>query len=300
MRVPPRGRAIVRRLPAWSEGRTFRPGDFVLTHSRGAIARLLGLATGGELNHAALIVDASGGLVEANPCVMSGEGALRRAHITDYLAAGEPCWVGYVELQEGTRQSVADFAIRLLNSQDRFSELGVVMLALQTLLSIAPRARTARHPWLRLLHPFFDRHALVLREEHTFLSGELVARALERGGFLWDRDPAHVTPAELHVRFHQHEESEGGMLVPLDLTRWARSERSVDRLVSRPAQVSRLVPRSGRVVPTRAAVLRAEDPQPLEASSADGARALVQVMLLAFGGLTVVHGLEMLLRPARR
>lgn len=299
MRVPLRGRAIVRRLSPRAEGQTFRPGDFVLTRSRGALARLMGVATGGEVNHAALIVDASGGLIEANTCVMSGEGALRRAHIADYLAAGEPCWVGYVELQEGTRQSVVDFAERLLSVQSRFSEVGVLVLALQTLLCIAPRARTARHSWLSPLHPFFDRHAFVLREEHAFLSGEFVARALERGGFLWDRDPAHVTPAELHARFSPRDETEGGVLVPLEMARRARRGPSVDGPALGPAQVSRLVPRESRAAPT-AAALPIAAPQALETAPSPGTRALVQVVLLAFGGLTVVHGLEILLRPARR
>ena len=50
MRVHQRGRAILRRLSAQDAVRAFRPGDFVLTTSDGGMARLLGWATGGELN----------------------------------------------------------------------------------------------------------------------------------------------------------------------------------------------------------------------------------------------------------
>jgi hypothetical protein len=298
-----RGRAIVRRLPAGAIGRSYRPGDFLLTESLGAIARVLGLATGGPLNHAALIVDVTGGLIEANPCVMSGEPALRRAHIADYLAAGRPCWVGYVELQEGTRQSVVDFAEHLYSAQGRFSELGVLTLLLQALVCIAPRARTARHAWLRPLHPLFDRHALVLREEHSYLSGELVARALERGGFVWDRDPAHITPAELFARFHPAEETAGAVLIPLAVARQARRPQSASRPAPArgPAQVSRFVPRSA--IPAAsgsgASALRMEAAVPVTAAAPDGVRALLQVMLLALGGLAVAHGVETLLHGLR-
>jgi len=40
-----------------------------------------------------------------------------------------------------------------------------------------------------------------LKEENIFTSAELVACALERGGFIWDRDPAYITPAALFERF---------------------------------------------------------------------------------------------------
>ncbi len=297
-----RGRAIVRRLPPGGDGRTYRPGDFLLTRSEGVIARVLGLATGGTLNHAALVVDASGGLIEANPCIMSGEVCLRRGHIEDYLAAGKPCWVGYVELQEGTRQSVVEYAERLCATQGRFSELGVLALLLQSLICIAPRARTARHGWLRPLHPLFDRHALVLREEHTYLSGEFVARALERGGFLWDRDPAHITPAELFARFHPHDDGAGGVLVPLAVARQARREGRAGQPARGPAQVSLFVPRSAR--PTAGApgapALRLQAPLPLDVAEPDGVRAILQVMLLTLGSLTVTHGIEILLQGLRR
>ncbi len=299
MRVLQHGRAIVRRLPPRMEQRTYRPGDFLLTHSEGGIARLLGAATGGTLNHAALIVDASGSLMEANPQITTGSGPLRRTHIGDYLDAGQPCWVGYVELQEGTRQAVVDFAERLYATQTTMSEIGILALALQALVCIAPRARTARHVWLRPLHPLFDRHALVLREEHTYLSGEFVARALERGGFLWDVDPAHVTPAELFSRFYLHDESDGGVVVPLAKVRHPRRAGDASQPNRGPARVSPFIPRGqrqGAAAGTAGAAAFAEMPQLVEESTPDGVRTLVQVALLTFGGLAVLHCLELMAR----
>jgi hypothetical protein len=300
MRLPQRGRAIVRRLPSRADNKTYRPGDFLLTRSEGGLARVVELATGGDLNHAALIVDASGGLIEANTVVMTGASPLRRAHIQDYQEAGAPCWVGYVELQEGTRPFVVDFAERLHETQSTMSEVGMLALALHALLCIAPRARTARHVWLRPLHAFFDRHALVLREEHTYLSGEFVARALERGGFIWDVDPAHVTPADLFARFHLVDESERGVLVPLTQMRQVRQAESATVSARGPAQVSALVPRARRSAAASEAALRVEVPEPFEAAMPDGVRTLVQLALLAIGSLTVAHGIEKLLRAVRQ
>jgi hypothetical protein len=298
MRVIGRGRAIVRRLASRQESRTYRPGDFVLTRTTGALASMTGLATGGAVNHAALIVDASGGLIEVNPAMAMGFGPLRRGHIADYLEAGAPCWVGYVELGEGTRQAVIEFAERQYATQSRLSEIGIAMLTLTAFLCVAPRARTARHAWLRPLAPFFDRHALVLREEHTYLAGEFVGRALERGGFHWDVDPAYVTPAELFDRFHLREEQEGGVLVTLAEARRERKAQPVGSGDRGPALVSPFVPRAS-AGSSHGAALRLMAPEPELTANPDSMRALAQVALVTFGGFALLHGLELVARAIR-
>jgi len=202
MRVSPRGRAILHPLaPETANERTYRPGDFVLTHSRGSLARSMGLATASDLNQAALIVDSSGGLIEVNPFFVTAGGGLQRSHITEYLERGAPVWVGYVELLEGTRREVVRFAEQMLEEQQHFTEWQFAGLLLHLALGIAPRNLTGKYRPLRPLHGLFDQHALVLKEENIFTSAELVARALERGGFLWEKDPAYITPAGLLERF---------------------------------------------------------------------------------------------------
>ncbi len=161
----------------------------------------MGIATASKLNQAALIVDSSGGLIEVNPCFVTVAGGLRRAHIQDYLERGAPVLVGYVELLEGTRGEVVRFAEQMLEEQQRFSEWQFAGLLFHVGLSIAPRHLSGKVRALRPLHEVFDHHALVLKEENIFTSAELVARALERGGFLWAKDPAYVTPADLLERF---------------------------------------------------------------------------------------------------
>jgi hypothetical protein len=278
--------------------RSYRPGDFLLTRSDGSLARLTGLATGGDLNHAALIVDPSGGLIEVNPSLALAAGPLRRSHIHQYQEAGAPCWIGYVELVEGTREAVVEFAEQHLATQSRLSEVGVAILALNTLLCVAPRARTARHAWLKPLAPIFDRHALVLREEHTHLAGEFVARALERGGFHWGADPAYITPAALFDRFHMAEDEPRGVLVTLAQARRARHTRSsVHRVDQGPAQVRPFIPRT--TVGRQGAALRVVAPQPVAEATPDGLRALAQLALLTLSGLALVEGLEMALRAFR-
>lgn len=202
MRVSPRGRAILQRISGdEAAGRSYRPGDFVLTRSGGSLAHTMGLATTSGINHAALIVDSSGGLIEVNPFFVTAEGGLRRSHICEYLERGVPVWVGYVELLDGTRSEVVRFAEQMLQEQRRFTEWQFAGLLLHLGVGIAPRTLTGKYRFLQPVHGLFDHHALVLKEENIFTSAELVACALERGGFLWDRDPAYITPATLFERF---------------------------------------------------------------------------------------------------
>lgn len=312
MRMQQRGRAIVRRLPQAAERRSFRPGDFLLVRTRGFLPGIERLATGGALNHAALIVDASGALIEVNPALVPGAHPLRRGHLRDYLDTGEPCWIGYVEAREGSRAAVVEFAESLLATPARLSELGVAALTLHALLGVAPRARTARHSWLRPLHPFFDRHALVLREEHTYLSGELVARALERGGFVWDCDPAYVTPAALFERFALEDAPQPGVLVPLEAARKAKDSTKRGKgghagdasftSARGPARVSLFVPRPAAPGASTAPQPDAEfmPPLSLPTPAPNGVRTLLQLALLTAGSLAVVQSIEMLVRQRSR
>ncbi|HEX9413917.1 MAG TPA: hypothetical protein VF916_10485 [Ktedonobacterales bacterium] len=303
MRVPHRGRAIVRKLSAQLSAPPYRPGDFLLTRSGGSLARLLGASTGSELNHAALIVDPSGGLIEGAAHGWLGAGAVRRAHVRDYLEADEPCWVGHVEVPDGARQVMVEYTEWLVETRASLSAVSVATLALHTVLCIGPRARSARHRLLRPLHQFFDRHALVVRAEHVYTSGELVARALERGGFVWGVDPSHVTPAELFERFHPHDASAGGAPISLMRVRAARRPQSPQAVATRgSAHVSRFVPRASRSSAAAGEALTL-DPQRREiqtTAAPEGVRAIAQVAVLAVGSLALVRGIEILLRWARQ
>jgi hypothetical protein len=291
MRVPQRGRAILRRLSAHEAVRAFRPGDFLLTSSDAGLARLLGWATGSTINHAAVIMDPMGTVIEANPTLLESGKALRLTTVADYLNAGKPCWIGYVELREGSRQDVVAYVEHLFRAQSPVSASGQLWQALHTIVAVAPRAWTKRSSWLRPLYGALDRHALIVREEHCFASAELVARALERGGFIWDRDPAHVTPADLFERYHHTD-------APVAIS---RKPISIQRGAARVA-VSRREPsgRGATITPlpartTRGATALAEAPSQDEQAQM-GMRALLQVGVLMAAGLAVLGVLEEVLR----
>lgn len=293
MRVPQRGRAILRRISAHDTVRAFRPGDFLLTCSDGGLSLLNGWATGGTLNHAALIVDPLGTVIETTPSLLADARAYRLSSISTYLEAGKPCWIGYVELREGTRQDVVAFAEHMVRSHGVVSLGGRLALALHTVASVGPRARTARHAWLRGLRDFFDRHALVLREEHCYSSAELVARALERGGFIWDRDPAHITPDDLFQRYYH---AEAAPVTPMPLVR----VRQASALPALPpphertgrAAISQFSPRAARTGGgTRGATALSELPSRSESPQA-GMHALMQLGILTAAGLAMIGVVE--------
>lgn len=291
MRVPQRGRAILRQLSARDSERGFRPGDFLLTISDGALAKLQGWATGCELNHAALIIDQLGTVVEANPSLLRDARPFRLANVKDYLGAGKPCWIGYVELREGSRQDVAAYAQHLLRGQNGGSATGRVWLALHTAFGIAPRALTGRVPWLNGLFRLLNNHAVVVREEHCYLAAELVARALERGGFIWECDPAYVTPADLLTSFHQLD----AVLEPLQFTRGRAMSRvgTSDESRRSPAASALAVewPRRAGLVPAAFA--------DVDASQA-GIQALARVGVLMAASLAVIGLVEETIRLVAR
>ena len=291
MRVPQRGRALVRRLSPHETVRAFRPGDFVLTVSDGGLARLQGWATAAEINHAAIITDPLGTVVEANPQLLGDARAARVSSVADFVRSGKPCWIGYVELREGTRQDVVAFVDHLSRSQTQITPTGRMWLALHTALCIAPRAISAKIPMLAPLHRFLDRHALLIREEHSYLSGELVARALERGGFIWDRDPSHITPQDLFLRYHFSDEP-----VAFPPTSIAAERGKRRKVASAPTQsqqvgaISRFTPR-----PTSGANALAEQPDTLSSPEV-GMRALLHLGIFMAAGLAVIGVLEELVR----
>lgn len=296
MRVPQRGRAILRRISAHDTVRAFRPGDFLLTSSNGGLALLTGWATGGALNHAALIVDPLGTVIEANPSFFADPRAYRLSSVGNYLEAGKPCWIGYVELREGTRQDVVNFAEHMVRAHGAISLSGRLALALHTVCSVGPRARTARHPALHALRDFFDHHALVLREEHCYSSGELVARALERGGFIWDRDPAHVTPDDLFERYYQPEAAPVTPITPMPLGRVRRAKAGAPLAPPHErtgrAAISQFAPRAARRGgETHGATALSEMPSKSESPQA-GMQALLQLGLMTAAGLVAIGVFE--------
>jgi hypothetical protein len=169
------------------------------------LALLLGFASASKINHAAVIVDSQGTLIEASPSLVRHEQTFRVSNIRRYLESGRTCWVGFVEVREGSRQEVADYAEHLWRASRTAHLSGRFWLVLHMLFSITPRSYAAHLGVSSALRHFFEHRAVVLREDLCYSSGELVARALERGGFIWEHDPAQVTPADIFRRYRQPE-----------------------------------------------------------------------------------------------
>jgi hypothetical protein len=167
------------------------------------LARLLSLATGSKINHAAIIIDPQGALVEANPSLFRLRQPFRLSSVSYYLKTGAPCWIGYVEVREGSRQEVAGYAEHLLRARGGSSIMGRLWLVLHTLLSIAPRSFAAHLSTTSPLRYALEHRSIIMREDLCYSAGELVARALERGGFIWEHDPAQITPADIFHRYRQ-------------------------------------------------------------------------------------------------
>jgi hypothetical protein len=157
--------------PRWA------PGDFLLTRGHGPVSRMIRfgerLRIHGEdrryawFNHAALVVSVDGDLVEA-----LGSGVVR-SHASKYRERD------YVVVRthanpHDVRQVLA-FAEWVVQRRAKYGFVTLASLAL-TMLTGSKLA-------------FFV--------DGRYICSGFVARAMERTGTLFDRDPVHITPADL-------------------------------------------------------------------------------------------------------
>ena len=166
----------------------FEPGDFLLVATKkfgGWLIRLgQSLRIRGEdrqyvkWTHAALLVDPAGTLIEA---VGSG---VREGSIAEY-AAQEYLVVRIVASPEN-RAEIVDFARWALGRRARYNRLATVSMALSMLTG----------------------SKLAFFIDGRFVCSSLVARALERSGRIFDRDPSHIAPADL-AKYYRAGSAEG-------------------------------------------------------------------------------------------
>lgn len=163
------------------------PGDFLLVASRTFRGRLIRWGQERRIRgadrkyvkwtHAALIVDSDGTLIEA-------VGAGVRQHSIEQYEQDEYLVVRIVA-DPDDRAEMVDFARWALNKP--YNRLATVSIA----LSLLTGSRIA----------FFV--------DGQFVCSGLVARALERTGRIFDRDPAHIAPADL-AKYYRAGEVDGG------------------------------------------------------------------------------------------
>ena len=125
-----------------------------------------------QWTHAALIVDDTGSLIEA-----VGAG-VRRWHLGRYV--DHDYVVVHLEISEEDRDQVVHFAEWALRNQARYGPLATVSMALSMLTG----------------------SRLTFFVDGQFVCSSLVATALERTPALFERDSAHMAPADLAKYFH--------------------------------------------------------------------------------------------------
>lgn len=159
----------------------FDKGDFILVKGKGLVSRLIKLGQQLRIHgddrqyvdwtHAALIVDRDGTLVEA-----VGKG-VRKWSLDEYTTGDYQIY--RINASDEDRRQVVDFASWVKDRHGRYGRLTFVSIAL-TLLTGSKLA-------------FFI--------DGQFVCSGLVASALERAGFMFDRSAAHIAPADLAKYF---------------------------------------------------------------------------------------------------
>lgn len=177
-------RVSVTRYAPGAEPERWRPGDFLLTRGNSFTAKLIRFGQALRVhgadrrytywNHAALVVDADGLLVEAE-----GTG-VRFNPVSKYR--GHTYHLVEIEASDSDRHQVAAFGRWAAQEQSRYGFVTIASVSL-TLLTGAKFS-------------FFI--------DGQFICSGLVARAQERTNALFNRDPAHMSPADL-AKFYQVE-----------------------------------------------------------------------------------------------
>lgn len=176
-RFRPVERASVTRYPPGEQPEHWRPGDFLLTRGDSATAALIRFGQALRVhgadrrytywNHAALVVDATGLLAEAEAT------GVRYSPAAKYH--GHPYHLVEIQASAEDRRQVADFGRWAVQQHSRYGFVTIASVAL-TLLTGAKFS-------------FFV--------DGQFICSGLVARAQERTSVLFSRDPAHMSPADL-------------------------------------------------------------------------------------------------------
>jgi len=157
-----------------------RPGDFILTHGKSWTSRLIRFGEGlryagaerkfARWNHAAIFVDAEGNIVEA-----LGAGVQKR-NISVYKDT-EYHLVRLENVSDDDRRQECEFALHCL--RDRYGYLTIVSIGLSLLTG----------------------SKLGFGVDGQEICSALLARALERTGEIFPRDPWHMMPADLAKYF---------------------------------------------------------------------------------------------------
>lgn len=157
---------------------SLKPGDFILTHGSSLFDTLIQTFTFSHWNHAALIIDEEGTLLEA---VDKG---IKKHHLSKYRK--EEVYIVRTEFNETEREHIVKYGLKMLADHEKYGFLTIFSIALK----IITKSR------------------LIIKLEGTIICSEFVANALARGGIIWDKDPELITPADLYNALVKHQQQE--------------------------------------------------------------------------------------------
>lgn len=148
------------------------PGDIVLVHGTSPLDRLVQLFTRSHWNHAALVVP-GGRFVEANAHGVQTVPGTAYDHADMVVIPRPACWDPY------DWAAATLFAQAMAHRHERYGYLQIAAIVLATI----------------------TRGHLAIKWDGTMICSELVARAYEHAGYIWSKDPALISPADLAREF---------------------------------------------------------------------------------------------------
>lgn len=177
----------IQRFGPGEAAQSFTRGDFILTHGNKTYDKLIHWAQGLQMrgddhkytrwNHAALIIDQDGTIVEAN-----GDGVDQNP-ISKYTPT--EYYLVHIQADDVERDNEVKFG-KWAEGQ-RYGKLTICSVFLSLL---------------------FGSTIIFALQGQEICSG-LVARALERAGYIFDQDPAHIMPADLAKYFEVEPPAKG-------------------------------------------------------------------------------------------
>ena len=163
--------------PEW-----YNVGDFLLTHSKAPLGKLIRFAQGNSLygvkpayawwNHVAVVAAEDGTLLEA---LLPG---IARGHINDY--AGSDYYLVRLEISQPDREQVREFLWSAYEARTRYGVATIASISL-TLLTGS---------------------SFIFGKAGTAICSGYCAEALCRAGYIWPKPPSHMMPGDLAQVFN--------------------------------------------------------------------------------------------------
>ena len=148
-----------------------KAGTFLVTSGTSIFDRIIQFSTLSKWNHAALIIDSKGTIIEVV------EQGIRKRSLKQF--ADNDYHLVDIVMSNQDRLQVKAYAQFMLQKHESYGFMTILSIILQV-----------------LTHSRF-----VIKLDGTLICSEFVAKALSEGGIIWDKDTSLITPADLYNKF---------------------------------------------------------------------------------------------------